>query len=100
MTDLGATAGNTPKPVRQSKRAHALAIVGLILIALSGPLAKAGVFSPMIGMLGFTLASLLLFIALIIAIRALLGNRQDNVLQSTLTTVSYTHLTLPTTPYV
>jgi uncharacterized protein (DUF1499 family) len=86
MTDLGPTADTPPKPVRQSKRAHALAIVGLVLIALSGPLAKAGVFSPMIGMLGFTIASLLLFIALIIAIRALLGNRKDNALQSTLTT--------------
>ena len=86
MTDLGATAGTPPKPIRQSKRAHAFAIIGLILIAVSGPMAKAGVFSPMIGMLGFTIASLLLFIALIIGIRALLGNRHSNVLKNTLTT--------------
>ena len=74
MTDLGATADTPPKPIRQSKRAHAFAIIGLILIAVSGPMAKAGLFSPMVGMLGFTIASLLLFIALIIGIRALLGN--------------------------
>ncbi len=70
MTDSGAKAGTPPKAIRQSKRAHALAIVGLVLIALSGPLAKAGVFSPMIGMLGFTIASLLLFIALILIVLA------------------------------
>ena len=86
MTDLGPTAGTPPKPIRQSKRAHAFAIIGLILIAVSGPMAKAGAFSPMVGMLGFTIASLLLFIALIIGIRALLGNRHSNVLKNTLTT--------------
>jgi len=63
-----------------------LAIVGLLFIALSGPLAKAGVFSPMVGMLGYTIASLLLFIALIIGLRALFGNRNTNVLENTITT--------------
>ena len=86
MTDLGKTAGTPPKPVRQSKRAHWLAIAGLLLIVLSGPLAKAGVFSPMLGMLGYTIASLLLFIALIIGALALFGDRNSNVLQNSWTT--------------
>jgi hypothetical protein len=86
MTDSGKAAGKPAKPVTQSKRAHWLAIVGLLLIALSGPLAKAGLFSPMLGMLGYTIASLLLFIALIIAALALFGNRNSNVLQNSWTT--------------
>jgi hypothetical protein len=86
MTDTGKTAATSPKPIRQSKRAHWLAIVGLLFIALSGPLAKAGVFSPMVGMLGYTVASLLLFIALIIGLLALFGNRNTNVLENSITT--------------
>jgi len=75
-----------PKPIRQSKRAHVLAIIALILIATSGPAAVAGLITPMYGMLGYTLAALLLIIAFIIALRALLGNRKQNVLESTTTT--------------
>jgi len=79
-------ANKAPKPVRQSKRAHVLAIVALILLVISGPLGKAGLLSPMMAMLGNTIAALILIIAFIIALRALLGNRKDNVLQSSLTT--------------
>ncbi len=86
MTDLGETKNTPAKPVRQSKRAHFVAIIGLALIALSGPLAKAGVFSPMLGMLGYTIASVLLIIALVIALRALLGNLKEPALENTVTT--------------
>jgi len=86
MTDLGETAQTPAKPVRQSKRAHALAIIGLVLIVVSGPVAKAGLMSPMAGMLGYTIASLLMLIAMIIALRALLGNSKSPALNSTVST--------------
>jgi len=89
MTDAGpegSKAAKAPKPVRQSKRAHLFAIIGLIILAASGPLGIAGMLSPMVAMLANTIAAVLLIIAFIIALRALLGNRKNNVLESTLTT--------------
>lgn len=78
---------DTPdKALRQSKRAHLFAIIGLIALGTSGPAAMNALVSPMVGMLGNLLAAIFFLIAFIIGLRALWTNKKTHVITSTITT--------------